>query len=206
MFPDKLVIASSNEGKLRELARILPPGIDLIPQSRLGIPDAVEDGTTFVENATIKVLNACRHSGLPAIADDSGLEVDALDGAPGVYSARYAGQGATDQENVAKLLDALKTVPDAERTARFRCVIALLTDPGKSTPVICEGVWEGTIQTAPTGSSGFGYDPVFHVPGHGCSAAELEPALKNRLSHRARALEKLLDTISRSRETEEHPG
>ena len=192
----KLVIASSNAGKLRELAQLLPPGLKLIPQSELGIPDAAEDGNTFVANATAKALNASRYSNLPAMADDSGLEVDALGGAPGVYSARYAGEGATNAENVSKLLDAMKDVPETARTARFRCVIALLPEAGGTDPIICEGTWEGRIQTEPTGSGGFGYDPVFHVPTHNCSAAELDPAVKNRLSHRARALNALMEVIS----------
>lgn len=194
----RLVIASSNAGKLRELAQMLPPGLELIPQSKLGIPDAAEDGNTFVANATAKALNASRYSNLPAMADDSGLEVDALGGAPGVYSARYAGEAATSAENVSKLLDAMKDVPEAGRTARFRCVIALLPEADRTDPIICEGTWEGRIQNKPTGSGGFGYDPVFHVPTHNCSAAELDPAVKNRLSHRARALQALMEVISSS--------
>lgn len=177
---------------------MLPPGMELVPQSDLGIADAVEDGQSFIENATIKARNACRCSGMPSLADDSGLEVDALGGAPGVYSARYAGSGATDADNVDQLLSAMIDVADIERTARFRCVIALLWHAVDPEPVICEGTWEGRIQTRPSGVSGFGYDPVFFVPTHNCSAAELEPAEKNRLSHRARALKELLNAISTS--------
>jgi XTP/dITP diphosphohydrolase len=198
LIQTRFVIASSNAGKIRELAAMLPPGMELIPQSDLGIADAVEDGQSFIENATIKARNACRYSGMPAMADDSGLEVDALGGAPGVYSARYAGSGATDADNVNKLLSAMIDVPDIERTARFRCVIALLWHAEDAEPVICEGAWEGRIQTRPSGVSGFGYDPVFFVPAHNCSAAELEPAEKNRLSHRAGALKELLNAISTS--------
>lgn len=197
---DRLVVASSNAGKLRELAEIMPPGIELVPQSQLGVEDAIEDGLSFAENATIKALHARNRTGLPALADDSGLEVDALGGAPGIRSARYAGENTSDRENVEKLLGALKDVPEKERTARFRCVIALAPSADASAAVICEGVWEGSIQTEATGCSGFGYDPVFHVATHGCSAAELDPGVKNRISHRARALTKLMDVISGSRE------
>lgn len=192
----RLVIASSNAGKIRELTQILPSGLELVPQSELGIADAPEDGKTFIANATAKALNASRLSGLPAMADDSGLEVDALDGAPGVYSARYAGKDATDAENVEKLLSAMRDVPEAQRTARFRCVIALISRADETAPVICEGTWEGRIQSGPTGDNGFGYDPVFYVPTHGCSAAELDAAVKNRLSHRARALRALMDVLT----------
>lgn len=195
----RLVIASSNAGKLRELAQMLPSGMKLIPQSELGIPDAVEDGDTFVANAIAKALNASRYSNLPAMADDSGLAVDALGGAPGVYSARYASENATDTENVVKLLHAMKDVPEDERTARFHCVIALLPSASAIDPIICEGVWEGRIQTRPTGNSGFGYDPVFHVPTHNCSAAELDPTVKNQLSHRARAFKALMEVMFNSR-------
>lgn len=175
---------------------MLPAGLKLIPQAELGIPDAVEDGETFIANATTKAIHASRLSGLPAMADDSGLEVDALGGAPGVYSARYAGEHATDAENVEKLLSALRDIPEAERTARFRCVIALIPRAGDTDPILCEGTWEGCIQVRPSGQSGFGFDPVFYVPTHGCSAAELDAAVKNRLSHRARALGTLMDFLT----------
>lgn len=199
----KLVIASSNTGKIRELSEMLPPGIELVPQTDLDIPEVVEDGDTFVANAMAKAHNASRHSGLPAVADDSGLEVDALGGAPGIYSARYAGPGATDPENVEKLLRAMEGVPEPERTARFRCVVVLVRSECDTEPLVCEGTWEGSIQTEATGQSGFGYDPIFHVAGHGCSAAELGSAVKNRISHRARALNRLKEAITGSRGPEE---
>ena len=187
----RVVIASSNPGKLREFADILPAGFGLTPQSALDVPYVEESGKTFIENAIIKARNASRHAKLPAIADDSGLEVDFLGGSPGVYSARYAGPGATDADNIEKLLNELKGVTGEYRTARFHCVIALLHDSDDPHPLICEGAWEGLIRNRPCGKNGFGYDPVFHVPTHNCSAAELDTAVKNQLSHRAQALRKL---------------
>jgi len=187
----RVVIASSNPGKLREFADILPAGFGLTPQSALDVPYVEESGKTFIENAIIKARNASRHAKLPAIADDSGLEVDFLGGSPGVYSARYAGPGATDADNIEKLLNELKGVTGEYRTARFHCVIALLYDSDDPHPLICEGAWEGLIRNRPCGKNGFGYDPVFHVPTHNCSAAELDTAVKNQLSHRAQALRKL---------------
>ncbi len=186
---EKIVLASNNQGKLREIQAILD-GADytIVPQSEFAISDADETGLSFVENALIKARHAATQAGLPAIADDSGLEVDALDGAPGIYSARYAGPGASDRENLLKLLDALKDVPEAQRTARFQCVIVYLRHPQDPTPEIYQGTWEGSILFAPQGDNGFGYDPVFWVPTHQCSSAQLPPDVKNRLSHRGQAL------------------
>jgi len=169
----------------------------IVPQTEFGVPDADETGPNFVENAILKARNASRHTGLPAIADDSGLEVDALGGAPGVQSARYAGADTTDAANVEKLLTALRDVPDAERTARFRCVMVYLRKPDDPMPVIAQGTWEGSIARAPRGSNGFGYDPVFIVPDHRCTSAELPPHEKNRLSHRGQALHALADLLRR---------
>ncbi len=166
-------------------------------QTEFDVPPADENGLSFVENAILKARNACRHTDMGAIADDSGLEVDALDGRPGVYSARYAGADATDEQNVAKLLCALEQVPFEDRTARFHCVIAYLRRAQDPRPVVCEGTWHGFIQESPSGHNGFGYDPVFHVPTHGCSAAELDADTKNRLSHRGQALARLVAALDR---------
>jgi len=185
----RIVLASGNPGKVREINQILAgSGIEVVPQSELGVPEAEETGLTFVENAILKARNAARHSGLPAIADDSGLEVDALNGAPGIYSARYAGPGASDTENLQKLLRNLEGVSEAQRTARFQCLMVYMRHADDPTPLICQGTWEGRILTAPQGESGFGYDPVFYVPETQCSAAELSAEDKNRRSHRGQAL------------------
>jgi XTP/dITP diphosphohydrolase len=167
----------------------------VLPQSSFGVPEAEETGLTFVENAILKARNAARHTGLPALADDSGIEVDALNGAPGIYSARYAGPGATDEENLLKLLAALEGLPEDRRGARFQCVIAYLRHAEDPTPLICQGTWEGRILAAPRGANGFGYDPVFFVPEEGVSSAELAPEIKNRLSHRGQALRRLLEGL-----------
>ncbi len=189
-----VVLASGNAGKLKELDRILAPlGLVLKPQSDYGVPEVPEDGLSFVENAIIKARAACEHSGLPAIADDSGLEVDYLKGAPGIHSARYSGEG--DAGNNAKLLRALEGVPEAERTARFQCVLVYMRHAADPTPLVCQASWEGRILTAPRGEQGFGYDPLFFVPEQGCSSAELERDLKNRISHRARASALLLEAL-----------
>jgi len=163
-----------------------------VPQSHYNVADAEETGLTFVENAILKARNAAQHTGLPALADDSGLEVDALHGAPGIYSARYAGPMASDAENLGKLLAMLKDVPEEKRGAHFQCVLVYLRHALDPTPLICQGAWEGRILTAPRGTSGFGYDPVFFVPSHACSAAELPAETKNVLSHRGQALRQLL--------------
>ena len=186
----ELVLASNNKGKLAELQAMLGNSIKVRPQSDFTDIEAEETGLTFVENALIKARHAARISGLPALADDSGLAVDALDGAPGIYSARYAGGGG-DAANNAKLLEALKDVPDAERGAQFICALALLRHAEDPIPLICEGAWEGRILHAPSGEHGFGYDPLFWVPERDCSSAELSPQEKNQLSHRARAMAQL---------------
>jgi len=192
-----VVLASSNPGKVREFNELLAGHrIEVVPQSQFGVQDADETGLTFVENAILKARNAARHTGLPAIADDSGLEVDALKGAPGIYSARYAGAGAGDQANLEKLLAELEDVPEAGRSARFQCLMVYLRHADDPTPLICQGTWEGRILTTPRGSNGFGYDPVFFVPTHDCSAAELEPVVKNALSHRGQALRQLVAALA----------
>lgn len=194
MSDTTIVLASGNAGKLAELQRILAPlGVTLRPQSDYRMPEVEETGLTFVENALLKARAAAAHSGLPAIADDSGLEVDALQGAPGIHSARYAEGG--DAANNAKLLEALDGVPESGRTARYQCVLVYLRHPADPTPLICNGSWEGRILAAPRGDGGFGYDPLFWVPECGCSAAELDAAEKNRISHRARASAALLEAL-----------
>ncbi len=190
---NKLVLATGNEGKLKEIQRILKPfHLDIVTQKSLGVGSAEETGLTFVENAILKARNACQKTGLAALADDSGLEVDALMGAPGIYSARFAGPDASDQSNNEKLLMALRDVPEPQRTARFVCVIVYMTHANDPTPVICQGTWEGRILTEPQGENGFGYDPLFWVPGKQCSSAQLLPEVKNQISHRGQALAKLL--------------
>ncbi|MDD2769848.1 MAG: RdgB/HAM1 family non-canonical purine NTP pyrophosphatase [Methylococcus sp.] len=195
-MPAKVVLASNNAGKIRELQALLASlDIEVVPQGALGIPDADETGSSFVENALIKARHAARCSGMPAIADDSGLEVDALGGAPGVYSARYAGPAASGGDNIGKLLRALEGVPAEHRAARFRCVMVLVRHAGDTEPVIAEGAWEGRIAEVSIGTGGFGYDPVFLVPDTGCSAAELPPEEKNRLSHRGLAVTSLASRL-----------
>lgn len=186
----KIVLASGNPGKIREIQALLADH-PIVPQSDFSISDVEETGTTFVENAIIKARHASLHSGLPAIADDSGLVVDALNGAPGVFSARYAGPGSSDQDNLQKLLGELDGVPEVERSARFICVLVFMQHAADPTPIIAQGVWEGRILTRPAGSHGFGYDPVFWVPTHHCASAELAPEVKNSLSHRGQALRSL---------------
>lgn len=191
----QIVLASGNAGKLRELQSILADhDVELLPQSDFEIEPANETGLSFVENALIKARHACQITGLPAIADDSGIEVDALNGEPGIYSARYAGiSGPTaDAENNALLLAELEQVPEHERTARFQCVIVLMRHALDPMPLICQGTWEGRILFAASGDNGFGYDPLFYVPSHGCSSAELAPDIKNAISHRGQALQQLV--------------
>lgn len=188
----EIVLATGNAGKQRELELLLEGlPLTLRLQSEFGVSSAEETGLTFVENAILKARHAARETGLPALADDSGLEVDALGGAPGVHSARYAGAGASDADNVEKLLGALSTVDAPARGAAFRCVVVLLRHADDPAPIICAGRWPGRIATAPAGDGGFGYDPVFFVPDHGATAAELPAATKNAISHRAQALSKL---------------
>jgi XTP/dITP diphosphohydrolase len=185
----RIVLATGNPAKVNEFAAILQDDqLVLRPQSDFGVPNVAETGLSFVENAIIKARNAAAHTGQPAIADDSGLEVDALNGAPGIYSARYAGAGSSSEDNNRKLLRALEGLPDAERTARFICLIVYLRHADDPTPVIAQGVWEGRILNEPLGDNGFGYDPVFFVPSHDCSSAQLKPEEKNRISHRGIAL------------------
>jgi XTP/dITP diphosphohydrolase len=192
----RLVLASGNAGKLAEFNAMLAHlPYEIVPQKALGVEDVPETGLTFVENALIKARHASAVTGLPALADDSGLIVDALGGAPGLYSARYAGTPTSDAANNAKLLDALKDVPDGQRQARFYAVIVLLRHPEDPQPLIAEGAWEGQVTRTLRGNGGFGYNPLFLDPGHGLTAAEMDTALKNRLSHRARALEVLKDAL-----------
>jgi len=196
--PRRLLLATANRGKVREIAALLGPDWELVPQSDYGIPAVAETGATFAENALLKARHAAAASGLPALADDSGLEVDALGGAPGVRSARYAGAHASDADNCARLLSELQGVPDERRTARFRCVLALARGAEDAAPLLAEGVWEGRIVRTARGFNGFGYDPVFGDPASGQTAAELSPAAKNQRSHRAMALRRLagmLDNI-----------
>lgn len=200
-----MVLASGNRGKLAELARILEPlGAELRVQSDFGVPEVEETGLTFVENAILKARAAAQHTGLPAIADDSGLEVDFLHGAPGIRSARYAEGG--DDANNRKLLAALDGVPMAGRSARYQCVLVFMRHALDPTPVICHGSWEGHILTAPSGSGGFGYDPLFHVAAFNCSAAELAPRTKNRVSHRAIACAQLEQALHNSLRGSEFQG
>lgn len=190
--PRRIVLASNNPGKLKELRALIENfGAELVLQSALGVPDVAESGETFTDNALIKAVNASRHAGLPAIADDSGLEVDALGGAPGIRSARYAAEGASDRDNIDKLLQALSGVDTSARNARFVCVMAYLETEHDGAPIVCRGEWEGRILETPSGGGGFGYDPVFFVPGEGMTAAEMTPDRKNALSHRGQALRKL---------------
>jgi XTP/dITP diphosphohydrolase len=197
-----IVLASGNPGKVREINQLLAElDLHVAPQSDYGVAEAEETGLTFIENAILKARNAAAHTGLPALADDSGLEVDALNGAPGIYSARYAGAGAGDRANLEKLLEALHEVPEAERTARFQCLMVYIRHSEDPVPLICQGTWEGRILFEPRGEGGFGYDPVFFVPTHNCSSAELEPQVKNALSHRGQALRQLLAALKQH----EHP-
>jgi XTP/dITP diphosphohydrolase len=193
-----IVLASSNPGKVREFNQLLAGhDLEVVPQSRFNVPEIEETGLTFVENAILKARNASAHAALPAIADDSGIEVDALGGAPGIYSARYAGVGADDEQNLEKLLADLHDVPDADRIARFQCLMVFLRHARDPTPIICQGTWTGRILHAPRGKNGFGYDPVFLVPERGCSAAELPSDVKNRLSHRGQALRRMLAALEK---------
>ncbi len=192
----RIVLATGNQGKVLEMSRLLSGlGLDIVPQSEFDVPEADETGLTFIENAIIKARNAAHYTGLPAIADDSGIEVDALQGAPGIYSSRYAGGGATDEMNREKLLSNLHSVKEAERTARFQCVIVYMQHENDPTPLVCQSSWEGRILFESLGSGGFGYDPVFYVPTHNCTSAELPKDEKNCISHRGQALQKLLTAL-----------
>ena len=192
----KIVLASGNHGKIAEFgSRFAGSGIELVAQSALGVSEIEETGLSFVENAILKARHAARATGLPALADDSGLCVDALDGAPGLTSARYAGRHGDSVANIAKLLAALRDIADGQRSAHFIGVLALLHHAGDPAPLLAEGRWHGSILRAPRGERGFGYDPVFFDPQRGCSAAELDPALKNRISHRGQALAALREQL-----------
>ena len=194
----KLVIASGNKGKLRELSALLEPlDYEVHTQAEFNVPDVPETGTTFVENAIIKARHAAELTGLAAVADDSGIEVDALDGAPGVYSARFSAPNATDAKNNALLVEKLRDVPEADRTARYRAVIVYMRHANDPSPIICEGSWEGRIVLEPRGEGGFGYDPYFFVPTHGCTSAELSADQKNAISHRGQALTELVEKLTR---------
>ena len=189
-----VVLASGNVGKLRELSKLLTPlGVTLQTQADLNVPEAEEAGFSFVENAIIKARAASQHTGLPSIADDSGLEVDHLKGAPGIYSARYSGAG--DAENNALLLQELRQTPEELRGARFQCVLVYMRHALDPTPLICQASWEGVILFEPRGENGFGYDPLFYLPEHQCSSAQLAPAIKNRISHRAKASTLLFEAL-----------
>ena len=188
----RILLASNNPGKLHECQQYLADlNIELVAQSSLSIPEAIESGLSFVENAIIKARHAAQHTDLPVLADDSGLAVDALHGQPGIHSARFAGNNASDSDNNHKLLQQLADVPTNQRSAYFYCVLVYMRHRNDPIPLIAEGRWTGQILTAPRGSNGFGYDPLFFVPNSGCSAAELEPAVKNRISHRGQALTRL---------------
>jgi XTP/dITP diphosphohydrolase len=192
----RIVLASNNAGKVREFNQLLEGReIEVIPQSEFSVAEIEETGLTFVENALLKARNAAEHTGLPAVADDSGLEVDALQGAPGIYSARYAGAGASDLDNLVKLLDALQDVPDEKRSARFQCLMVYMRHAKDPTPRIFQGTWEGRIMYEARGDNGFGYDPVFYVPDQQCSSAQLPAEVKNRLSHRGQALRLLVNSL-----------
>lgn len=196
-MPQCVVLASNNKNKVRELGQLLADqDMEILPQSSFDIPEIEETGLTFVENAILKARNASALSGLPAIADDSGLEVDALQGAPGIYSARFAGPDASDAENNAKLLAELAEVPDEQRTARFQCLLVYMRHAKDPTPIICQGTWEGLVLRRPQGENGFGYDPLFFVAEKNCSAAELPAEVKNAMSHRGQALQCLLEALA----------
>jgi XTP/dITP diphosphohydrolase len=189
-----VVLASGNAGKLRELDKVLAPlDVSLQPQAQFNVPDAEETGLSFVENAIIKARAAALHTELPAIADDSGIEVDYLNGGPGIYSARYSGAG--DEANNVFLLQELGEIPEEQRSARFQCVLVYMRHALDPVPLICQGSWEGFILSEPRGENGFGYDPLFYLPDYQCSSAQLAPGIKNRISHRAKASRLLFDAL-----------
>ena len=197
MTTDKTIILASNNGaKVREINQLLHgTGLTVIPQSEYAVEAAAETACTFVENALIKARHASTQTGHAAIADDSGIEVMALNGQPGVYSARYAGEGASDEDNLDKLMTAVQAIPEAERQARYVCVMVFLKHADDPTPLITMGIWEGTLLTEPRGENGFGYDPMFYVEQYQCTSAELSPTIKNQLSHRGQALRALVEKI-----------
>lgn len=196
----RIVLATGNQGKVTELSNMLSPlNISLVAQSELKVSEVAETGSTFVENAIIKARHAAQLTGLPAIADDSGLAVDALGGAPGVYSARFAGPNATDSDNIIKLLTQMADIPQAQRQARFLCVLVYMRHGDDPTPIICQGQWHGRITTTVMGLNGFGYDPVFWLEAQNCTSAQLDPQVKNSLSHRGQALQQLLVELADQR-------
>ncbi len=196
MADSKIVLASNNAGKVKEINQLLhKQAIDVIPQAEYGVEDAIEDGLSFIENALIKARHAASKTGLPAIADDSGLEVPALNGEPGIYSARYAGEDASDTDNLHKLINNITSLSETERRARFVCVMVYLRHANDPVPIISTGLWEGKLVTEPVGNYGFGYDPMFYVEQHSCTSAELEPEVKNAISHRGQALAQLVEQI-----------
>jgi XTP/dITP diphosphohydrolase len=193
----RIVLASGNQGKLKEFSKILAPlDFEIVSQGEMGVDDAEETGLSFVENAIIKARNACAATGLPSIADDSGLEVDALSGAPGIYSARFAGPGASDQQNIDKLLHELGELEEEQRSARFRCVLVCMRHQNDPTPLIAVGSWEGKILDALEGENGFGYDPIFWSPEYDCAAAQLTPEQKKSVSHRGKAVAQLTEQLA----------
>ncbi|MDX1693539.1 MAG: XTP/dITP diphosphatase [Ketobacteraceae bacterium] len=193
----ELVVATGNQGKLREIRQVLAPlGFNVKSQGEFNISAPEETGLTFVENAILKARHTCVQTGRAALADDSGLEVEALAGQPGIYSARYAGSDNDDAANNRKLLQALQDIPESQRSARFQCVMVYLRHAEDPVPLICQGTWEGRIVSEPAGENGFGYDPLFFVPEHNCTAAQLSPEVKNRLSHRGQALQQLVAALS----------
>ena len=195
----KIVLASGNAGKVREMNHMMAGfDVEIVPQTQFKIAEAIEDGLSFVENAIIKARHAAKLTGLPAIADDSGIEVDALNHAPGLYSARYSGEGANDQKNNDKMLRELTGVPEAKRTARYQCVLVFMRDGNDPMPMIAQGSLEGRILESPRGMGGFGYDPIFWLPDHGCAAAEITLDEKNKISHRAKAMQVLLQQLKQA--------
>lgn len=196
MSADTIILATGNAGKVRELQQLLKKsGLIVVPQSDYQVPEATEDGKGFIENALIKARNASAHTGLPAIADDSGIAVDALDGAPGIHSARYAGTHASDQENLRRLLKNMKDIKEPDRTARFICLMVHVRHADDPTPIICQGEWRGRLLTEPAGNNGFGYDPIFYLPERGRTSAQLDSDEKNALSHRGQALRCLVKQL-----------
>lgn len=197
---NQIVLATGNQGKLREFRQLFSAlSVQIVAQSEFAVPEADETGLSFVENAIIKARNACQFTGLPAIADDSGIEVDALQGKPGIYSSRYAGKGATDADNIQALLRALEGIEAHERTARFQCVLVFMRHANDPTPLICQGTWQGEILETPTGDAGFGYDPLFWVPETDCSAAQLSAEQKHAISHRGKAMRQFIEEFQYAR-------
>jgi XTP/dITP diphosphohydrolase len=195
-MPSEIILASGNAGKVREINELLvESSFKVIPQSEFDVVEVEETGLSFVENALLKARNASSHTNLPAIADDSGIEVPALNGRPGIYSARYAGVGASDEDNLNKLIEDIKPLNEEDRVARFVCVMVYLRHTEDPTPIITQGIWDGIVITEPRGENGFGYDPMFYVPTHNCVSAELSPEIKNKLSHRGSALRQLVKEI-----------